>query len=339
MKGEVWVVDEKSDFQDTRVGLELISKGRELARKLKNRCCAVILGHKTQERVMEFIAHGAEMVYVVESSQLSNFKPRLYAKILSRLVEGLQPDIVLLGATDTGRELAARLAKRLETGLSADCLDLEIDEETGNLLQLAPAFSGRLLAEVICPERRPQMATVRPGTFKELPHDSNASAPVLYLDPTDGDLEDEGETMAIEAVPEEEFHLEKAQVVVSAGAGVGDKKFFPVVVELARSLGAQLGGTRPLVQKGLLPHERMIGQTGKTVRPKVLITVGVSGALQFTSGIKESEFIIAIDRDPQAPIFSEADLGIVGDAREILPRLISALSTNLRQEHLEEAHG
>ena len=339
MKGEVWVVDEGASFGENRVALELLSKGRELARKLGTRCCAVVLGCDTREEVMELIAHGAEMVYVAQGPHLSQFRPRVYTEVVCRLVHEFQPEIILLGATDTGRELAARVAKRLETGLSADCLDLEIDEETGNLVQLAPAFGGRLLAEVICPERRPQMATVRPGTFPQLPYDPEATAPVLYLDAVDAELEEGWEIVAMEVAPEEDRELESASVVVSAGAGVAEGGAFHLVVELARALGAQLGGTRPLVQRGLLPQERMIGQTGRAVRPKVLITVGTSGALQYATGIRGSEFIIAIDKNPTAPIFDEADLGILGDARDILPRLVSAISSVRRENDLEAAHG
>jgi len=339
MKGEVWVVDEGASFGENRVALELLSKGRELARKLGTRCCAVVLGCDTREEVMELIAHGAEMVYVAQGPHLSQFRPRVYTEVVCRLVHEFQPEIILLGATDTGRELAARVAKRLETGLSADCLDLEIDEETGNLVQLAPAFGGRLLAEVICPERRPQMATVRPGTFPQLPYDPEATAPVLYLDAVDAELEEGWEIVAMEVAPEEDRELESASVVVSAGAGVAEGGAFHLVVELARALGAQLGGTRPLVQRGLLPQERMIGQTGRAVRPKVLITVGTSGALQYATGIRGSEFIIAIDKNPTAPIFDEADLGILGDANDILPRLVSAISSVRRENDLEAAHG
>ena len=339
MKGEVWVVDESASFGENRVALELLSKGRELSRKLGTRCCAIVLGCDTREEVMELIAHGAEMIYVAQGPHLSQFRPRVYTEVVCRLVHEFQPEIILLGATETGRELAARVAKRLDTGLSADCLDLEIDEETGNLVQLAPAFGGKLLAEVVCPERRPQMATVRPGTFPQLLHDPKATAPVLYLDTVDAELEEEWEVVAMEVAPEGDCELESAPVVVSAGAGVTCGEAFHLVIELARALGAQLGGTRPLVQRGLLPQERMIGQTGKTIRPKVLITVGTSGALQYASGIRGSEFIIAIDKNPMAPIFDEADLGIVGDASDILSRLVSALSSVRKENDLEAAHG
>lgn len=337
-RGEVWVFGDYRDYSRNRVTLELIAKARELAERLSSRCAVAVLGWGTGPYVMEYIAHGAQAVYVMEAPQLGLFRSRIFTEALCYMIRTYRPEIFLVGGTDFGREFAPRVAKKLNTGLSSDCLGLDIDEKTGLLVQTTPAFGGRLLAQIITPEKRPQMATVRPGVFKERPHDENALAQVIYLDAEGFDQQEDVELLYEEAIQEEGIRLEDAPVVVSAGLGAGTPERFRLVSGLARLLGGQLGGTRPLVNKGFLPEERMIGQTGRTVGPKVLISLGTSGALQYTTGIQNSQFIIALDRNPNAPIFRQADLGIVGNLDEILPRLVRALEEICRKDE-EVAHG
>jgi electron transfer flavoprotein alpha subunit len=337
-RGEVWVFADYRDYDRNRVTLELIAKARELAERLCSRCAVAVLGWGIAPYVMEYIAHGAQAVYVMEAPQLSLFRSCIFTEALCHMIRTYRPEILLVGGTDFGREFAPRVAKRLKTGLSSDCVGLEIDEKTGLMLQTTPAFGGRLSAQVITPERRPQMATVRPGVFKERPHDQEAIAPVIYMEPVEFPQEQDVELLFEEVLQEDGISLEDAQVVLSAGLGVGNPDRFGLVSRLAGLLGGQVGGTRPLVNKGLLPEERMIGQTGHTVKPKILISLGTSGALQYTAGIQNSEFIIALDRNPDAPIFKHADLGIVGNLEEILPRLVRALEEICRKDE-EVAHG
>jgi electron transfer flavoprotein alpha subunit len=331
-QGEVWVFGDYRDYLKNRVTLELLSKARELASQLETRCAAAVIGHQIEEYVMEYIAHGAQAVYVIDSPRFKDFLMMPYCRALCRMVEVYRPQVLLIGGTDFGREFAPRVAKRLATGLSADCVQLSIDEEEGLLVQTTPAFGGRLLADVVTPTRRPQMATVRPGVFQERPHDPDAVGEVIQVDPPEMEMDDPVEICATEPLGERSEGLESATVVVSGGRGMGDKEAFDNLARLAKLLGGEIGGTRPAVIHGWIPEERMIGQTGRTIRPKCLITCGTSGALQYTASIKESQFIIAINRDPNAPIFDLSDLGIIGDARQIIPRLLQALESRIQKE-------
>jgi electron transfer flavoprotein alpha subunit len=253
------------------------------------------------------------------------------------MVETYRPEILLIGGTDFGLEFAPRVAKRLATGLSAECVALEIEPQEGIMIQTAPAFGGRLLADVATPRKRPQMVTVRPGTFRERPHDTTATAQVIYVDPVESSAEEPLEVLAVEEVRDPGEDLEDASIVISGGRGMGDAGAFRDLYRLAELLGGQVGGTRPAVVQEWIPEDRMIGQTGRTVRPKVLLTCGTSGALQYTVAIREAEFIIAINRDPQAPIFEHADLGIVGDACEIVQKLVETLASRRRKENVPHA--
>lgn len=335
---EVWVFGDYRDYSRNRVTLELIAKGRQLAGKLSGRCAVVVLGWGTAQYVMEYIAHGAQMVYVMEAPHLAEFQPASYTRAVCEMVRRYGPWILLVGGTDFGREFAPRVAKRLQTGLSSYCVELDIDPQSGLLVQSTPAFGGRLVAQVVTPLKRPQMATVRPGVFRELPHEEGAWAPVLYVEAVRAEDAERVEVLSCEPIREEGSELEEAEVVVSGGLGVGGPEQFRMLQRLASLLGAQLGATRPVVSRGLVAEERMIGQTGRTVRPRVLLTVGTSGALQYTASIANSHYIIAVDKNPEAPIFRHSDLGVVGDSREILPRLVSALE-RLYMTGEEVAHG
>jgi electron transfer flavoprotein alpha subunit len=331
-KEEVWVFGDYREYRRNRVTLELIARARELAVDLDTRCGVVILGYQVEPYIMEYIAYGAQVVYVMDAPHLEHFLVSTYTNALCRMVEHYEPQILLIGGTDFGREFAPRVAKRLGTGLSADCMALRIDSKDKLLVKTAPAFGGRLLAEVITPEKRPQMATIRPGTFQERSPDYKATAQVIYVDPVGDEGEDPLELISVERLQDSGADLEEAEVVISGGRGMGNGDGFKNIYRLAELLNGQVGCTRPPVIQGWISEDRMIGQTGRTIRPKLLITCGISGALQYTASIQGSEFIIAIDRDPTAPIFQTADLGIVADVRDILPRLIEALEAREGKE-------
>ncbi len=324
---DVWVFADHRDYFRNRVTLELIAKGKELAKKRNEELGVVLFGYETHEYIMEYTAHGADVIYVVDDPKLQHYNSDAYVRLLSDMAFQYKPEILLIGGTDFGRELAPRVAKRLETGLSADCLDLDIDEEnSGNLVQTSPAFGGNLYAVVITPTRRPQMATVRPGTFREHPHDPKANARVIYAELKDGDgSDDKIHLRSVEKESQTFSSLEDATVVISGGRGMGSREGFESLRHLASLLEGEIGATRPAIIDGWSDEECLIGQTGKTIRPKLLITCGTSGAIQYTAGITQSESVIAINKDQNATIFRMADIGIVGDAKRLVPMIIRAI--------------
>ncbi len=322
--GRVWVFGDYRNYFKNRVTLQLIARAKDLAGKLDTGVTVLLLGERVHQWAMEYVAHGADTVVVVDLPALKDYRAETYSGIMSQLVELYRPEIILGGATRFGRELFPRLAKRLDTGLSSDCVDLEIDPSDRGLVQITPAFGGELLAEIVCPNRRPQMATVHPGTFKELPHDASAVGCILY--PELEIIPDE-RVEKIRSRPERdrETRLEDAPLVIVGGRGMGSKDQFETLFELADLLGAEVGATLPAIQAGWAAPDRLIGQTGRIVKPKLLISIGTSGALQYTAGIRGAETIIAINRDPKASIFRMADLGIVGDGRTIVGLLLEEL--------------
>ena len=320
----VWVFGDYRNYFQNRVTLQLIAKGRELAETLGTRVTVLLLGEEVHQFAMEYIAHGADVVMVAEHPDLKRYQVDSYTSVIARWAEAFKPDILLGGATSFGREFFPRLAKRLRTGLSADCISLEVDPDTGLLLQTTPAFGGNLLAEVVTSHRRPQMATVHPGAFDELPHNFNAVGRVVY---PEIELEAEARIRVLRSRPQQvrESNLEDAQVVIVGGRGLGSREQFELLFELAELLGGEVGATRPVVLAGWADEERLLGQTGKTVKPRLLISIGTSGALQYTTAINGAETIIAINRDPHAPIFKMADLGLVGESSAVLPLLLETL--------------
>lgn len=320
----VWVFGDYRNYFQNRVTLQLIAKGRELAETLGTRVTALLLGEAVHQFAMEYIAHGADVVMVAEHPDLKGYQVELYTSLIARWAEAFKPDILLGGATSFGREFFPRLAKRLRTGLSADCISLEVDPDTGLLLQTTPAFGGNLLAEVVTSQRRPQMATVHPGAFKELAHNSNAVGRVVYPEIK---VEAEARVRVLRSRRQQvrESNLEDAQVVIVGGRGLGSREQFKLLFELAELLGGEVGATRPVVLAGWADEERLLGQTGKTVKPRLLISIGTSGALQYTTAIHGAETIVAINRDPHAPIFKMADLGLVGESSAVLPLLLETL--------------
>ena len=324
----IWIFGDYRNYFQNRVTLQLIAKGKELAGKLGTEVTVLVLGHQVHQFAMEYSAHGADVVMVVEHPALKIYQVETYTRVVARLAEAWRPHIFLAGATAYGREFFPRLAKRLNTGLSADCVSLEVDPDKGWLIQTTPAFGGELLADVITPEHRPQMATVHPGLFKERVHDKGAISRIVY---PEVQVETDERVQLVRSKPEQTHkgNLQDAPVVVVGGRGLGNKENFQMLFELAECLGGEVGATRPAVMAGWAEEDRLLGQTGKSVKPRLLITVGTSGAVQYTTGIQAAETIIAINRDPNAPIFKIADLGLVGEGRSILTLLLEKLRRRL----------
>jgi electron transfer flavoprotein alpha subunit len=322
--GSVWIFGDYRDYYKNRVTLQLIAKGKELASSLDTHVAVVLLGEQVHEYAMEYVAHGADSVIVADRPELKDYQIERYTAILAEWAGFFKPEIFLAGATSFGREFFPRLAKRLQSGLSADCVALEVERESRLLVQTAPAWGGTLLAEVVADKNRPQMATVHPGVFKELPHRQDSMGRIVY--PEISEIPHERvEVIRRKRQPKSKVNLEDAQVVIVGGRGVGSKEHFKLLFELAEMIEGEVGATRPLVTEGWAEENRLLGQTGKKVKPKLLISVGTSGAIQYTSGIQAAETIIAINRDPNAPIFKMADLGLVGDATTLLPLLVAEL--------------
>jgi electron transfer flavoprotein alpha subunit len=320
----VWIFGDYRDYFRNRVTLQLIAKGKDLSHKLSTELTVLVLGDQVHQYAMEYVAHGAEVVIVVDHPSLKHYQVETYTRIVAEIVERYRPEVFLAGATPFGREFFPRLAKRLKTGLSADCMAMDVDPETRLLRQTTPAFGGDLLAEVITPNHRPQMATVHPGLFEELFHDSAAIGRILYPEleiPHDERVE------LVDSRPDQsrKARLEDAPVVFVGGRGMGSERGFQTLFELAELLGGEVGATRPAIRAGWADEDRLLGQTGKSVKPKLLITIGTSGALQYTTGIEGAETIIAINRDARAPIFKRADLGLVGEANSVLSLFLKEL--------------
>jgi electron transfer flavoprotein alpha subunit len=324
----VWVFGDYRNYFQNRVTLQLIAKGRQLARKLRTEVTVLLLGDHLHQYAMEYVAHGADVVMVVDHPSLKDYHVESYTRMVDQLVRHFRPEIFLAGATAFGREFFPRLAKRLNTGLSADCISLEIDEETGLLIQTTPAFGGELLADVVTPEHRPQMATVHPDIFPEIPHQHGAVGRIVY---PELEMVPDERVELLHSRPEQsrKGRLEDASVVLVGGRGLGSRENFQMLFEVAELLGGDVGATRPVIKAGWAENTRLLGQTGKSVKPKLLISIGTSGALQYTTGIQGAENIVAINRDRHAPIFNMADLGLVGDAKAVLTLLLEKLRKRL----------
>ena len=298
---------------------ELLGKGRELADKLQEDLECVILGNDMMEEAKEIAAHSVDKVYLYDSPQLARFRDDPYVDILSDLVEEIKPSVFLIGATPIGRSLAPRLAARLKTGLTADCTGLDIDPE-GNLVQTRPAFGGNVMARIITPNNRPQMATVRYKVMKRA-----EKAPVhmgeIVVRRVKKDLTDR--TIVRRAVEvSDEISITEADIIVSGGKGLGNPEGFKLLRELADTLGGAIGASRAVVDDGWIEYKHQVGLSGKTVRPRLYIACGISGAVQHLAGMQTSDVIVAINKDPSAPIFRIADYSIVGDLYEVVPELI-----------------
>lgn len=326
----VWVFAEQRKRKLQDVGLELLGQGAKLAHKLDTELGAIVIGYRVRALAQELTDWGADKVYLADSPALEVYRSEPYMRVLERAVVEHKPEILLFGATAIGTDLAPRLAARLGTGLTADCIELDIDEE-GRLVQTVPAFGGSLMAKVICPNHRPQMATVRPGVMEKPQRETR---PAVVEDLATKDAEQGVAVRVVETVvmPQEAgVALEKAEVVIGGGAGVGSPQNWELVVRLAHALGGAVGATRPAADEGWASEEQMVGQSGKVIRPQLYIAIGISGAIQHMVGVQESKIIVAINNDPTAPIFKEADIGLVADFREIVPGLIEEIEKRVKR--------
>lgn len=322
----VWVFAEQREGNMQKVSLELLGKGREIADKLGEKLTAVLLGHEVEKLSTKLIEHGADEVLVVDNPNLKNYTTDGYAKVICDLINERKPEIFFIGASYIGRDLGPRVSGRLKTGLTADCTSLDVEESTGNLLMTRPAFGGNLMATIECPNHRPQMSTVRPGVFN-VPCADERRVGIVEVIGTDLS-KDNIRAKVIEVVKslKEKVDLTEANIIVSGGRGVGSKDGFSLLNELAEALGGVVGGSRAVVDAGVLEKHLQVGQTGKTVRPKIYIACGISGAIQHLAGMQESEYIIAINKDGSAPIMSVADLAVVGDLYKVIPQMIDEIN-------------
>ncbi|NLM43513.1 MAG: electron transfer flavoprotein subunit alpha [Clostridiales bacterium] len=318
----VWVYAEQRLGKLMTTSLELLGAGRKLANKLGVELSAVLLGSGVDFICEELVHYGADKVIYVEHKLLQNYTTDGYTKVITDLINERKPEIMLIGATNIGRDLAPRVAARLNTGLTADCTKLDIDEEQKILLQTRPAFGGNIMATIVTPKHRPQMATVRPGVMKKMEKDEKRKG---VIEKVEAQLSDEDLRVKVEQVvksTKQIVNLVEAEYIVSGGRGLGGPEGFKLMEELANALGGVVGSSRAAVDAGWISHDHQVGQTGKTVRPKVYIACGISGAIQHLAGMQNSDCIIAINKNPDAPIFSVADYGIVGDLYKVVPMLI-----------------
>ncbi len=321
----VWVFVEQVDKKVQKVSLELLGEGRRIADKLNTNVTAVILGKDIKSESDLLCAYGADEIIIVEDERLDVYTTEPYAKVVSNLINERKPEIVLVGASSLGRDLAPRVSARIHTGLTADCTLLEVEEETRNLLMTRPAFGGNIMATIICPDHRPQMATVRGGVMKTIEKDESRTCEVIEVE--SGLVDEDINIEILEIVKEEKqtVNIEDAKVLVSGGRGVGSKENFDKLEDLASVLGGVVSGSRASVDAGTIEQARQVGQTGKTVRPELYIACGISGAIQHVAGMEESEVIVAINKNADAPIFEVADVGIVGDLHKVVPALIEEI--------------
>lgn len=321
----VMVFIEQRDGHIQNVSLELLGKAVELAQDLQAGVSAVIVGKDVSELGDLLAQYGADKVYAVEDDRLEKYMNEPYVKGVVEVINEVKPDIVLFGATSIGRDLAPRVSARVHTGLTADCTKLDIDEETGLLLMTRPAFGGNLMATIVCKDYKPQMSTVRPGVMQKLEPDmeKKADLEVLGVDFTPADFNVEILSEEVEA--KKKIKIEDADILVSAGRGIGSPDNLPILEKLAQVIGGEVSGSRATIDAGWLPKDHQVGQTGKTVRPGAYFAMGISGAIQHLAGMEESDFIVAVNKNPDAPIFQTADLGIVGDLHKVIPELTRLL--------------
>jgi electron transfer flavoprotein alpha subunit len=318
----LWVFIETSEGHAKSIGLELLNPGRRLADQIGQKLIAVIFGKNNTEAVQAAAEHGADEVISVEGPEYETYSTDTFTYGMCTLVKKYKPSILLIGATNVGRDFGPRVSCRLATGLTADCTALDIDQESGNIAWTRPAFGGNLMATIICPNHRPQIGTVRPGVFKKPAPQIGRQVPVTKeLLPVPADEIKVNLLKIIKEVSEEMVKLEDADIIVSGGRGVGGPEGFATVRKLAEALGGAVGASRAAVDAGWIPHAHQVGQTGKTVGPKLYIACGISGAIQHLAGMSGSDCIIAINKDPNAPIFNVADYGIVGKLFDVLPAM------------------
>ncbi len=336
LSNEVWVYIEQRSGKVADVSFELLSKGRKLAKEINGVLKAVVIGHKMDSVVQETFSFGAQETIVVDHPALEEYKTMPYSRLVSELVGSRKPRIVLFGASFIGRDIAPRVASNTVSGLTADCTNLQIADVTYQkkdykqlLLQIRPAFGGNIIATIITPDNPVQMATVREGVMEMAPLDKAVNGKIDKVDYVPGDID--GLIEIIDHHQEEsKVNLKSASIIVAGGYGMGSKENFSLIHNLAEAIGGEVAGSRASVDAGFVEHERQVGQTGVTVRPKLYIACGISGAIQHRAGMDESNKIIAINNDPEAPIFGVCHYGIVGDVEDVIPKFIEAYKNKLK---------
>jgi electron transfer flavoprotein alpha subunit len=322
------------------VSLELLTKGKSLAEELKVQLHAVVIGSDIKQIEKQIFSYGVDHIYLADDPELYPYRTLPHAAIITKLFEEIKPEIALFGATSIGRDLAPRIASALKCGLTADCTSLEIGEHEDKkvnklyknlLFQIRPAFGGNIIATIINPETRPQMATVREGVMKKEIFSNTYKGKLTRLDVSKYlDKEDFVVRILERHIEKKKIDIKNSQIIISGGYGVGSSENFKLLFELAEVLGGEVGGSRAAVDAGYITHERQIGQTGVTVRPKLYIACGISGAVQHRAGMDQSSMIISINKDPHAPINRIADYAIIGDVSDVLPKMIKYYKQNTK---------
>lgn len=320
----VWVFAEQRGGRMPEVVGELLGQGRRLAEDLGASLSAALLGHQVEGLAAELMALGADAVYLADHPGLALFDDDAYCRVLAAAIQQYKPEVFLAGATSLGRSLIPRVATAVSTGLTADCTGLAIDQERRLLLQTRPAFGGNIMATIICPQARPQMATVRPRVMKRGPYEPGRQGELIRLEPPAG-LTPASQVLEVVESLEEKINLTGADVIVCGGRGLGKPEGFDLVRQLAEALGGVVGATRGAVDSGWIGHAHQVGQTGRTVAPKLYVALGVSGAVQHLVGMQSSDHIVAVNTDPNAPIFKVATYGIVGDLYEVASAMLGRL--------------
>ncbi len=344
----VYVFAQQVDNHIDEIAYELLGKAKDLAADLGTEVVAVLCGSDIKNKVYHLEEHGADKVILIDDPELKEYRTEPYTHALSEVINKFKPDVFLIGATAIGRDLGPRVCARVHTGLTADCTVLEIgdfplnpipgkeDEQKHNqLLMTRPAFGGNTIATIACPEFRPQMATVRPGVMKRSPKEVGRKAEIIEFNPGFTPNDKYVEILDVIKSVKETVDIQKAKILVSGGRGVGSAENFKLLQDLADAIGGEVCCSRAVVDNGWLPKDLQVGQTGKTVRPLVYFAIGISGAIQHTAGMEESEIIIAINKDESAPIFDVADYGVVGDLNKIVPLItegIKAQKANKSEE-------
>lgn len=337
----VFIYAQQVDNEISPIAYELLGKAKDLAADLNTDVTAVLLGSGVKGLADSLAQYGADKVIVVDSPVLETYRTEPYTQALAAVINEYKPEIMLVGATAIGRDLGPRVSARVGTGLTADCTQLEIgdfplnplpnkEQKHNQLLMTRPAFGGNTIATIACPDNRPQMATVRPGVMQKIAPIADAKAEVVEFNPV---LEENNCYVEILDIVKEvstAADIQEAKILVSGGRGVGSKENFKLLEDLAEALGATVSCSRAVVDNGWLPKDLQVGQTGKTVRPNVYFAIGISGAIQHTAGMEESDIIIAINKDETAPIFDVADYGIVGDLNKIVPLLTEAIKAQAK---------
>ena len=322
-KGVLVFIEQRDNIIEN-VSLELLGKGRDIANELGEELIAVLLGFDNDKVAKEVSRYGADKVIYVDNFNLDIYTTEAYAQAFTTIVNNVNPDVVLVGATSIGRDLAPRVSARIRTGLTADCTKLEVSEDR-QLLMTRPAFGGNIMATIACPDNRPQMSTVRPGVMKKPVKADENSSSIEKVNIEFNESKFKVKVLEVKKETKEKINIEDADILISGGRGIGHKDGFSKLEELASSLKGTVSASRAVVDAGWVDHDRQVGQTGKTVRPNVYFALGISGAIQHMAGMEESECIIAINKDAGAAIFGVADVGVVGDVHQIIPHLINEI--------------